>query len=394
MSDVTVLPAGRTGTTPGRTPGRLRLGIVGAGQLARMTHRAAIDLGIEVTVLATSEDEPAVAAGAAFRLGSPQVLADLNGLAEDCDVLTFDHEQVPTEHVRELERRGHAVRPGAEAALAAQDKLHARRLLGETYGLPVPAFAPVDDAARVARFALRHGWPVVLKARRGGYDGRGVAMVRTPGEAEAVLATGGEWIAEACVPLDLEVAAMVARRASGDVVAYPVVETVQADGMCRELRVPAPILAGLTAEAQAIARTVAERLEATGILAVELFVSGGRLLVNELALRPHNSGHWTIEGAVTSQFENHLRAVLDLPLGATGLVAPAVTTVNVVGSPGGVDPRTRLPAALAVPGAHLHLYGKDPRPGRKLGHVTALAGEAAAAREAARNAAAALGSAP
>ncbi|MCU0314234.1 MAG: 5-(carboxyamino)imidazole ribonucleotide synthase [Solirubrobacteraceae bacterium] len=385
-------------TTPGSAgePRRagtvLRVGIVGAGQLARMTHRAAIDLGIEVVVLATSADEPAVAAGATCRLGSPEVLEDLAALAAACDVVTFDHERIPTEHLEALERRGIAVRPAAQAALAAQDKLHARRLLGDELGLPVPAFAPVEDAAAVARFALRHGWPVVLKARRGGYDGRGVAMVHTPGEAEAVLATGGEWLAEACVPLDLEVAAMVARSPSGELVSYPVVETVQAAGMCRELRAPAAIPPALAEEAQALARLIAERLGATGILAVELFVSDGRLLVNELALRPHNSGHWTIEGAATSQFENHLRGVLDLPLGETTLRAPAVATVNVVGPRDGGDPRARLAAALAVPGAQVHLYGKAARPGRKLGHVTALAGTAGAAREIAQRAAGALGS--
>jgi 5-(carboxyamino)imidazole ribonucleotide synthase len=393
VTEPSPLHPSRPGADPRRAGGVLRVGMVGAGQLARMTHGAAIELGVELVVLATSEDEPAVTAGAACRLGSPDVLEDLAGLAADCDVVTFDHEQVPNEHLRELERRGVAVRPSAQAALAAQDKLHARRLLGEEYGLPVPGFAEVADGADVARFALRHGWPVVLKAVRGGYDGRGVVMVATPGEAEAVLATGGAWLAEECVPLDLEVAAMVARRPSGEIAAYPVVETVQADGMCRELRVPAPLPDDLAAEAQALARTIAERLGATGILAVELFVSGGRLLVNELALRPHNSGHWTIEGAATSQFENHLRAVLDLPLGETTRRAPAVATINVVGPDDGGDPRTRLPQALAVPGAHLHLYGKAARPGRKLGHVTALAGDLAAAHGTAQAAAEALGGA-
>jgi 5-(carboxyamino)imidazole ribonucleotide synthase len=391
MTAVSTLGEHQAGGEPRRAGTVLRVGIVGAGQLARMTHRAAIDLGVEVVVLATSADEPAVTAGATCRLGSPDVLEDLAGLAAACDVVTFDHERIPTEHLEALERRGVAVRPSAAAALAAQDKLHARRLLGEELGLPVPAFAAVADAAEVARFALRHGWPVVLKARRGGYDGRGVAIVRTPGEAEAVLGTGGEWLAEACVPLDLELAAMVARRPSGEMVAYPVVETVQADGMCRELRAPAALPAALAAEAQQLARTIAERLGATGILAVELFVSGGRLLVNELALRPHNSGHWTIEGAASSQFENHLRGVLDLPLGETALRAPAIATVNVVGPPDGGDPRARLAGALAVPGAQVHLYGKAARPGRKLGHVTALAADPAHALDVARRAAGALG---
>ena len=368
-------------------PATRRVGIVGAGQLARMMHRAAIDLGIEVLVLAEGPGEAAVRGGAAHHVGSPERLDDLLALARACDVVTLDHEGVPSAHLRALEAEGVALRPGSGASLAAQDKLHARRLLGDELGLPVPAFTAVDGPRDVEAFAAVHGWPVVLKARTGGYDGRGVRIVGGPEEAAAVLGGGGSWLAEACVPLDLEVAALVARRPSGEAVAYPVCETVQADGMCRELLVPGALTPELAARATALALRVAEAIDAVGILAVELFVSRGELLVNELALRPHNSGHWTIEGAVTSQFENHLRAVLDLPLGDPGALAPAVAMVNVVGPPGGGDPAERLPAALAVRGAHVHLYGKPARPGRKLGHVTALGVTAAAALATAREAA-------
>jgi 5-(carboxyamino)imidazole ribonucleotide synthase len=356
-----------------------RVGIVGAGQLARMTHRAAIDLGIEVTVLATAPEDPAVTAGADHLLGAPDSLDDLLALAEISDVVTLDHERVPTEHLVALAAAGHPVRPSPEASLAAQDKLHARRLLGDRLGLPVPDFAPVAGAADVARFGLRHGWPVVLKARRGGYDGRGVRIAHSLEEAAATLVEGGEWVAERHLDLERELAVLVARRPSGEAVAYPVAETVQEDGMCREMLVPAPVGEAQAQEARDLALRIAEEIGATGILAVELFVSGGRLLVNELALRPHNSGHWTIEGAETSQFENHLRAVLDWPLGATGLTAPGIATVNIVGAASGEDPRRHLPEALAVAGAHVHLYGKGARPGRKLGHVTARGEDADAA---------------
>lgn len=371
-------------------PATRRVGIVGAGQLARMTHRAAIDLGIDVLVLAQGPDDAAVRGGAAHVIGSPERLEDLRAFARRCDVVTLDHEGVPPEHLRALEAEGVAVRPGAAASLAAQDKLHARRLLGDALGLPVPAFAAVAEPADVAPFAAMHGWPVVLKARTGGYDGRGVRIVAGPDEAAAVLAGGGAWLAEAFVPLDREVAALVARRPSGDAVAYPVCETVQEDGMCRELVVPGTPTVDLEDRAAALALRVAEAIDAVGILAVELFVSGGELLVNELALRPHNSGHWTIEGAVTSQFENHLRAVLDLPLGDPSALAPAVAMVNVVGPARGGDPADRLASALAVRGAHVHLYGKAARPGRKLGHVTALGSDVDGALATAREAAAQL----
>jgi 5-(carboxyamino)imidazole ribonucleotide synthase len=390
MTGAAAVTGAGAGAQLGRASAPPRVGIVGGGQLARMTHRAAIDLGIDVLVLAASADEAAVRGGAPHRIGSPARLEDLRALAGACDVVTFDHERVPPEHIRALEADGLAVRPGAAAALAAHDKLHARRLLGDELGLPVPAFAPVAGFADVGVFADRHGWPVVLKARRGGYDGRGVHVVADRAAADAVLRSGGEWLAEAWVPLDLEVAMLVARRPSGETVAYPLCETVQEDGMCRELRVPAPVDADAAAAARDLALRVADGVDATGILAVELFVSGGRLLVNELALRPHNSGHWTIDGALTSQFENHLRAVLDLPLGDPAPLAPAVATVNVVGAADGGDPRARLAAALAVRGAHVHLYGKTPRPRRKLGHVTAIGPDAGTALATARSAASEL----
>jgi 5-(carboxyamino)imidazole ribonucleotide synthase len=367
-----------------------RVGMVGGGQLARMTHQAAIGIGVELHVLAESEDAPAVVAGARLCPGDPGDLDALRRLAESSDVVTFDHEGVPTEHLEALVRAGHALHPAPDAKALAQDKLRARRTLAEA-GFPGPPFAEVTSTEEAERFAQEHGWPVVLKAQRGGYDGRGVHVAGDASEAARALdACGGAAVAEAHVDIAVEVAALVARRPSGEAVAYPVVLTVQQDGMCRELLSPARVDADVAAKAQALALEIAARIGATGLLAVELFLTrDGDLLVNELALRPHNSGHWTIEGATTSQFEQHLRAVLDWPLGATTPTAPAVATVNFVGR-GAADPADRLPEALAVPGAHVHLYGKAPRDGRKLGHVTALGDDADAALAVAREAAARL----
>jgi 5-(carboxyamino)imidazole ribonucleotide synthase len=364
--------------------------MVGAGQLARMTLQAAVGLDVELTVLAVDPDEPAVAAGARHRLGDAGDRGALAALAAATDVVTFDHELVPLDALAELARAGHAIRPAPEAKALAQDKLHARRVLRDL-GFPVPAFAAATTTGEITAFARDAGWPVVVKAQRGGYDGRGVHVARDAAEAgRALAACGGAAVVEEHVAIATELAALVARRPSGDAVAYPVVETVQSDGMLRALVAPAPVADATSAEAAALALALAERVDAAGLVAVELFLTtGGALLVNELALRPHNSGHWTIEGAETSQFEQHLRAILDWPLGATTLRAPAVATVNVVGR-GDADPADSLPAALAVPGAHVHLYGKRPRDGRKLGHVTALGPDAATAQGVAQEAAARL----
>jgi 5-(carboxyamino)imidazole ribonucleotide synthase len=364
--------------------------MVGAGQLARMTQQAAIGLGVELTVLAESESDPAVLAGARCRLGSPDSLEALRGLARQCDVITFDHEGVEPGHLEALQAEGFEVGPPAAAKLLAQDKLHARRTLSEL-GVPVPVFAAATTIEEIEQFAAEHGWPVVAKAPRGGYDGRGVWMLQDRRQAVEVVdsAAGGSLLLEPMLDIEREIAVIVARSASGETVVYPVVETVQRDAMCREIIAPAPVGKGLADKAIQLAGRLAERIGSTGVMAVELFVTPDRLIVNELALRPHNSGHYSIEGCVTSQFEQHLRAVLGLPLGPTELTAPAVVTVNVVGTEAG-EPSGRLAQALTVPGAHVHLYGKSSRPGRKLGHVTVCGTEPGPTREAARAAADAL----
>ena len=366
-----------------------RVGFVGAGQLARMTQRAAIDLAVQLEVLAASPHDPAVLAGAGHRIGDPDDLDALVALARDVDVVTLDHELVPNEHLEALEAAGHQVRPSAAAVRFAQDKRHARTEL-HRLGFPVPAFAHVDDVAGVRAFAADHGWPVVLKAERGGYDGRGVVVV--PGEAELGDALpAGDWLVEEHLELAMELAVVVARRPSGHHVTYPVVETVQVDGICRELVMPGRLPPEVGSAAVALAEEIVRAVDGTGIVAVELFLDDdGRLLVNELAMRPHNSGHATIEGSATSQFHNHLRAVLDWPLGEVAMRAPVAVMVNVLGGPASAPLGPLLPGALAVPGANVHLYAKQPRPGRKIGHVTALGDEPAEALSRARAATAAL----
>ena len=358
-----------------------RVGMVGGGQLSRMTAAPATALGVQLRVLATSPDESAAQAVAEVVIGHHDDLADLLRLADGCDVVTFDHEHVPPEYLHALEQTGVAVRPGPEALVHAQDKIAMRRALTAA-GLPTPRWSVVDGLTDLPRVGGELGWPFVLKVSRGGYDGRGVWVVASLDEASRVmsetpLAPGAAWLAEEFVPFTRELAAQVARSPQGQAVAYPVVRTVQVDGMCSEVVAPCPDLPDQRAlEAQELALQVARHLDVTGMLAVELFDSGDRLLINELAMRPHNSGHWSIDGAVTSQFENHLRAVLDLPLGDPHPVAPWTVMVNVVGSP---DAATLPPLYEAYrhimardPGLKVHLYGKGPRPGRKLGHVTVV----------------------
>src|SRR5215207_3491604 len=363
--------------------------MVGAGQLARMTHQAAVALGQSLRVLASSADDPAALVARDVVVGPYTDLAVVRSFAAGCDVLTFDHEHVPQPVLRGLACAGVRVHPGSDALLYAQDKLAMReRLAG--LGIAVPPFASVSSVTDVLVFGAKYGWPCVLKAIRGGYDGRGVWMLNTPSGARRVvaelLATGRPLLVEQCVPMLGELAAVVARSPFGQGAAWPVVETVQQDGICVEVLAPAPgIPAGLAQEAERIALRIAGELGVVGVLAVELFErTDGALLVNELAMRPHNSAHWTIEGAVTSQFEQHLRAVLDYPLGSPALVAPHAVMANVLaGSPPpgapGLDERMHHLSAR-WPHLKVHLYGKRPRPGRKIGHVTGTGADLEALR--------------
>ncbi|MFG1712174.1 5-(carboxyamino)imidazole ribonucleotide synthase [Micromonospora sp. NPDC049203] len=354
------------------------VGMVGGGQLARMTHQAAIALGQSLRVLALAPDDGAALVAADVQYGDHTDLAALRTFAKGCDVVTFDHEHVPNEHIRALTDEGVKLFPPAEALVHAQDKRVMRERLGEL-GAPNPAWRPVESPADLVAFGEETGWPVVLKAARGGYDGRGVWMVDDAGQAGELAATllagGTPLLVEERVALRRELAVQVARSPFGQVAAYPVVETVQRDGICVEVLAPAPDLPEEQAvAAQQLAIDLATALGVVGLLAVELFDTPSGLVVNELAMRPHNSGHWTIEGARTSQFEQHLRAVLDYPMGDTSLTAPVVVMANVLGGePGGISIDERLHHLFAAePGAKVHLYGKQVRPGRKIGHVTVL----------------------
>jgi 5-(carboxyamino)imidazole ribonucleotide synthase len=361
--------------------------MVGGGQLARMTHQAAIALGQSLRVLASDPAESAALVVADVVLGEHTDLEALRRVADGATVLTFDHEHVPTEHLATLEAEGHRVAPGPGALVHAQDKLVMRAALAAA-GEPQPAWAKAETADDVASFAARHGWPVVLKTPRGGYDGKGVFVVGDAAEAGALLVAHGTLLVEQRVTMVRELAAQVARSPFGQVAVWPVVETVQRDGVCNEVLVPAPGLDQATATAaQELAVRIADRLGVVGMLAVELFQTPDGVVVNELAMRPHNSGHWSIEGAVTSQFEQHLRAVLDYPLGSTAMTAPVVVMANVLGGAAsapdwaGPDLDERIHHLMAHwPDVKLHWYGKGQRAGRKLGHVTALGQDLAEVR--------------
>ena len=364
--------------------------MIGAGQLARMTQQAAIDLSIRLDVLAATDLDPAVVAGAHHQLGDPLDSDAVFGIGQTADVTTLDHELVSREGLSRLEADGHEVAPSVESLRFAQDKAFARTEF-RRLGFPVPNFVTDVDASDVAAFAEDSGWPVVLKAATMGYDGRGVEIVPDAEAAAEVLARGGVWLVEEMLDLQIELAVLVARRRGGETVVYPVVETVQVDGICRELVMPGRVGQETLNAATQLAIDVVEAVDATGIVAVELFLTEeDELLINELAMRPHNSGHATIEASETSQFHNHLRACLDWPLGSTRLIAGGAALVNLLGSGSDDAAMRNLPSALAVEGASIHLYAKEERPGRKIGHVTALGADPDHALEIARRAVAAL----
>jgi 5-(carboxyamino)imidazole ribonucleotide synthase len=367
------------------------VGMVGGGQLARMTAAAAVGLGATFRVLAESETESAALVTHDVTVGSHRSLTDIAAFAAKCDVITFDHEQVPGQILAALEDDGFLVRPGSGALRYTQDKLAMRERLS-ALGVRCPRFTAVASLADVRAFT-GGSWPAVLKAVSGGYDGKGVWVCESEAAAQEVLGHGIPLLAEEFVPFRRELAALVARSPSGQGAAYPVVQTVQVDGICREVIAPAPGLPeGIALEAEALALRIAAELGVVGLLAVELFETArGGLLVNELAMRPHNSGHWTIEGARTSQFEQHLRAVLDLPLGSCE--PPAGTFTVMANLLGGTDPDVfdrYLHVMAADPAVKVHFYGKEVRVGRKIGHVTIVAGpedEVEAVRDRARRAA-------
>jgi 5-(carboxyamino)imidazole ribonucleotide synthase len=365
------------------------VGMVGGGQLARMTAQAAIPLGVRLKVLSQRPDDSAARVVADTEIGDHDDLDALRAFAKDVEVLTFDHEHVPTDHLHALEADGVAVRPGPDALVHAQDKVVMRTRLAEL-GVPCPRWRAVSTREELETFAAEVGWPVVLKTPRGGYDGKGVLVADSSEDAADWLAHGEPLLAEEQLPFTRELAAVVARSPHGQAAAYPVVETVQVDGICREVVAPAPITEQHATAAQEAALLIAEGLGVVGVLAVELFDTPDGVLVNELAMRPHNSGHWTIDGAVTSQFEQHLRAVLDLPLGSPRMHAPYAVMVNVLGGDKPGMYQAYLHCMARDPGLRVHMYGKEIRPGRKVGHVTVVGDDLDDLRERAQHAAAYL----
>ncbi|MBM7055423.1 5-(carboxyamino)imidazole ribonucleotide synthase [Streptomyces durocortorensis] len=369
------------------------VGMVGGGQLARMTHEAGIPLGLKFKLLSDTPQDSAAQVVSEVVIGDYRDLDTLRAFAQGCDVITFDHEHVPTEHLRALEADGIPVRPGPDALVHAQDKGVMRARLTEI-GAPCPRNRIVSDPADAAAFAEEvGGFPVILKTVRGGYDGKGVWVVRSEADAADPFRAGVPVLAEEKVDFVRELAANIVRSPHGQAVAYPVVESIQVDGVCDTVIAPAPDLSEeLAGEAQQLALRIAAELDVVGHLAVELFETRGPdgkpgILVNELAMRPHNSGHWTQDGAITSQFANHVRAVLDLPLGDPRPRAPWTVMCNVLG--GGYPDmyQAYLHCMARDPQLKIHMYGKDVKPGRKVGHVNTYGDDLADVRERARHAA-------
>lgn len=372
----------------------LRLGVIGGGQLARMLTPPAINLGINIKVLA--EAEGSSAALATTQVGDYNQLSVVREFAKTVDVITFDHEHVPLAVLESLEAEGVSVQPPSKALAFAQNKLSMRKRLG-ALGMPMPDWAEIQDAATLSAFIEAHDGVAILKTPIGGYDGKGVRVVRSADDASDWLANlanfGGSLLAEEKVDFVRELAQLSARRPSGEFLAWPLVETQQENGVCSVVLAPAPEVSKATLDTTAeIAKAVAEGLEVTGVLSVEMFEArDGRILINELAMRPHNSGHFSIEGSVTSQFEQHIRAVLDLPLGSTKPLAKHAVMVNLLGVDDKNDFIQAYGSALAAhPEAKVHTYGKSARAGRKMGHVTVIGDSAAHALAEAKGAAAVL----
>ena len=379
-------PAREARRAPGGFP---VVGIIGGGQLARMCAGPAAELALTLSVFAESDDAAAALVVPHAPVGDYRDAEQVREWARGCDVVTFDHEHVPADVLAALEADGVALHPRPSALRFAQDKLAMRQRLSDL-DVPCPAWAPVSTSDELSAFGEQHGWPLVLKTPTGGYDGKGVMLVRTPDDADAwfAQADGAPLLAEEAVAFEREIAVMIARSPSGQVAVWPVVETVQVDGICTEVLAPAPDLSDDAAERiTSAAITIARELDVTGVMAVELFDLGGdEFVVNELAMRPHNSGHWSMDGSITGQFEQHLRAVLDLPLGDTRARAPWTVMGNVLGGEYEELYPTYKHLMARDPGLKIHLYGKGVRPGRKIGHVNVFGDDLVGLRARARHA--------
>lgn len=339
------------------------VGIIGAGQLARMTVAPAIALGVNLKLFAESPHD----SGAQIcdhTIGSYKDLVAVTEFAKECDLITFEHELIPLSVIKGIEALGIRVFPPSNAFEFSQDKAAMRHRLKD---LPAPRWEVVSSD----HISLEY--PVIGKTIRGGYDGRGVFTVRSQEELQHALAKHGSILIEELIDFDCEIAVMVARSPHGQATTWAPTQTIQSNGICTSTITPAPVLSEESAmRAQQLALEIADEIGLIGVMAVEMFVKSGQLFINELALRTHNSGHWTIEGAQTSQFEQHLRAILDLPLGDTSMNAPYVVMGNILGGDKTDMYRPYLHLMARNPDLKFHHYGKEIRPGRKIGHVTIM----------------------
>ncbi|MBZ0283047.1 MAG: 5-(carboxyamino)imidazole ribonucleotide synthase [Anaerolineae bacterium] len=370
-----------------------RLGILGGGQLAQMMTQAAISLGIETAVLERTPDSPASRLTHHHQIGdwnASENQAFLADFAALCDVVTLENEFVPPHVLEALAAFGPMVYPTAETLYLIRDKLTQKQIMAQNE-LPLPAFAEVQSPQDIQDFIEAHGLPAVLKARTNGYDGYGNATIHAEGDIVPALDKLSNRVCyvESFVPFVRELAVMILRGRDGEIRAYPVVETVQHNHICHIVRAPAPIAPEIAERAQIVAIKAVEAVNGVGVFGVELFLlENGEIVYNEIAPRPHNSGHYTIEGCITSQFENHIRAVLGWPLGSTDMIAPAAVMVNLLGKRDGLVRPQGIKAALAIPAAHVHIYGKrESRIGRKMGHVTVVGESIEQAERLARQAA-------
>ena len=350
------------------------MGIVGAGQLARMMIQAAVPLNIDVRILAKNLNDSAALIAPSVEIGDPSDAQAIISFGKKCDFITLDHELVSLAGLESLLASKVSVQPTPKTLRFAQDKLYQRKSF-QAAGFPVPNFKKIQILDDFVEFGNLHGWPMAVKAITGGYDGRGVWIIDNLEAAEKLLTeTQGADIslyAEEYVEIEKELAVLIARRPSGQLLTYPVIETRQEDGICHEAIAPAQISTSIAQTATKIGMDVAEFTEAGGIVAIELFLkSDGVILINEIATRPHNSGHFTIDGTITSQFENHLRGVMDWPLGSTTMTSKFALMINILGT-SEVDPSNQLPLNHTADTA-IHLYGKIARAGRKLGHITSV----------------------
>ncbi|MCX7723199.1 MAG: 5-(carboxyamino)imidazole ribonucleotide synthase [Verrucomicrobiae bacterium] len=369
--------SGKTSNSNATAPLVRTLGIIGGGQLAKMTAIAAAQLGCRIVVLERSADCPAASVAAQTLVGDLNDLDALLRLAGMVEVVTLENEFVNPDVLARVEQAGHAVWPTASTMRLVQDKLIQKETLLQA-GLPVPRFAPAPTLEAALAAAAQFGWPVVLKRRKLGYDGKGNATARSAAELESSWAyldgvKNPLYVEEFC-PFRTELAVIVTRSRTGEAVVYPVTETINRNHICNITKTPAPVPRDTAQKVVELAQRAADAINMVGSMGLELFWrEDGTVLINEIAPRVHNTGHYTIEACECSQFENHVRAVLGWPLGSPAMRAPAAVMVNLLGHAEGIGTPFGLTQALSVPGAHVHIYGKTrTSPGRKMGHVTAL----------------------